>query len=256
MWLRVIDMFDVRIGKEFLVDTDGTSDGTQLKYFHDGFWYKEDSAEREGIVEYYVSRLLSFSTLNEKDYVEYEYGKINGKGGCRSKNFLKDDESFITLERLHTNVEGRSVVDAFKPIRTMEKRIDYVLDFVNKVVGLDLYNYFKNVFTLDYITLNEDRHFHNLGIIMDGNQLYRAAPIFDNGKSLLNDNTSRNLNLPISENVTRVVARPFSGLHEAMYRYFGKGFNVDIQSALLWLKDEENNLYKRVLDYRLKTIEF
>lgn len=256
MWLRVIDMFDVRIGKEFLVDTDGTSDGTQLKYFHDGFWYKEDSAEREGIVEYYVSRLLSFSTLNEKDYVEYEYGKINGKGGCRSKNFLKDDESFITLERLHTNVEGRSVVDAFKPIRTMEKRIDYVLDFVNKVVGLDLYNYFKNVFTLDYITLNEDRHFHNLGIIMDGNQLYRAAPIFDNGKSLLNGNTSRNLNLPISENVTRVVARPFSGLHEAMYRYFGKGFNVDIQSALLWLKDEENNLYKRVLDYRLKTIEF
>lgn len=249
-------MFDVKIGKEFLVDTDGTSDGTQLKYFHDGFWYKEDSAEREGIVEYYVSRLLSFSTLPEKEYVEYEYGKINGKDGCRSKNFLKDDESFITLERLHTNVEGRSVVDAFKPIRTMEGRIDYVLEFVNKVVGLDLYDYFKKVFTLDYITLNEDRHFHNLGIIMDENQHYRTAPIFDNGKSLLNGNTSRNLDSPISENISRVVARPFSGLHEAMYRYFGKGFNVDIQSALLWLEDEENNLYKRVLEYRLKTIQF
>ena len=84
---RATDMFDVKIGKEFLVDTDGTSDGTQLKYFHDGFWYKEDSAEREGIVEYYVSRLLSFSTLPEKEYVEYEYGKINGKDGCRKQEF-------------------------------------------------------------------------------------------------------------------------------------------------------------------------
>ena len=72
----------------------------------------------------------------------------------------------------------------------------------------------------------------------------------------MNGNTSRNLDLSISENISRVVARPFSGLHEAMYRYFGKGFTVDIQSALSWLEDEENNLYKRVLEYRLKTIQF
>ena len=248
-------MFDIKIGKEFLVDTQGTSDGTQLKYFHDGYWYKEDSAEREGIVEYYVSRLLTFSSLSKTEYVEYEYGKINGKDGCRSKNFLSGDEAFVTLERLHENVTGRGIADMFRSLKTMEERIDYVLGFVNSVTGLDLFDYFKKVFTLDYITLNEDRCFHNLGIIMDGQLRYRPAPIFDNGKSLLNGNTSRNLALAISENIVRVVARPFSGSHKAMFNYFGKGFALDIYAALNWLSGEEDTLYKRVLEYRLKHIE-
>lgn len=247
-------MFDIEIGNEFLVDTQGTSDGTQLKFFYDGYWYKEDSAEREGIVEYYVSKLLTFSSLPASEYVICDYGKINGKDGCRSKNFLKNDQSFITIERLHTNVAGRSMVEVFRGLKTMEERIEYVLGFVEKVTGLDLFDYFKKVFTLDYITLNEDRHFHNLGIIMDSMLNYKAAPIFDNGKSLLNGNTSRNLDLPISENIKRVTARPFSGSHAAMYKYFGKGFEIDIPAALDWFAEEEDTLYKRVLEYRLKNI--
>ncbi len=248
-------MFDIRLGERYLVDTEGTSDGTQLKYFHDGYWYKEDSEENEGIVEYLVSKTLTFSNLKKDEYVAYEQGKVNGRKGCRSKTFLGQDETFITLERMHANVAGQSLFEVMKKQPTMEERIAYTIGFFKDVTGLDLTDYFSKVFTLDYLVLNEDRHFHNLGIVMDGDGNYRPAPIFDNGKSLLNGNYSNNVDLPIAENVKRVSARPFSGSHKAMYEYFGKGFTLDVKQALAWLIGEEDTFYKRVLTYQLKQLK-
>lgn len=244
-------MFDVKITEDFLVDTEGTSDGTQLKFFKDGYWYKEDNEGCEGEVEYLVSGLLTFSSLNPKDYVVYERGKINGKYGCRSKSFLSPTQSFVTLERLHGNVEGIPLYEKIKEFNGVGAKVAYVLSFCEKTVGLDLTEYFKKVFTLDYIVLNEDRHFHNLGIIMNEDGSYMPAPIFDNGKSLLNCNPSVNRDLPIAENIKRVVARPFSGSHREMYEYFGKGFTVDFARAFKWLAAEPDSFYKQVLLFRL-----
>jgi hypothetical protein len=249
-------MFDIKISNDFLVDTDGTSDGTQLKFFKDGFWYKEDNEGREGVVEYLVSKLLTFSNLNAQDYLVYEYGKINGKSGCRSKTFINSEEAFVTLERMHSNVTG---VPLFKKIKKYKQygvgeAATYVINFFNDLIDLDLTEYFKKVFTLDYIVLNEDRHFHNLGIIMNADGSYRTAPIFDNGKSLLNCNLSVNRDLPIEENFNRVVARPFSGSHKAMKDYFGKGFELDLNKIFLWLNNEPDSYYKKVLLTRLQTV--
>jgi len=247
-------MFNVKISDDFLVDTEGTSDGTQLKFLKDGYWYKEDNEGCEGEVEYLVSKLLTFSTLRPEEYVVYEQGKINGKSGCRSKTFLSPTQSFVTLERLHGNVIGIPLFEKIKEFKDLGDKVTYVINFCKQTVGLDLTDYFKKVFTLDFITLNEDRHFHNLGIIMNADGSYKPAPIFDNGKSLLNCNTSINRDLSIKENVKRVVARPFSGSHKAMYDYFGKGFDVDVSKALQWLKIELESFYKEVLIYRLKEI--
>ena len=244
-------MFKVKISEDFLVDTEGTSDGTQLKFFKDGYWYKEDNEGCEGEVEYLVSKLLTFSTLQPEEYVVYEQVKINGKSGCRSKTFLSPEQSFVTLERLHGNVVGVPLYEKIKGFTSINAKVNYVIDFCERTVGLDLTDYFRKVFTLDYIVLNEDRHFHNLGIIMNADGSYRSAPIFDNGKSLLNCNPSVNRNLPMEENVKRVVARPFSGSHKAMYEYFGKGFNIDGEKVLQWLKTEPDSFYKDVLIFRL-----
>lgn len=250
-------MFNVKISDDFLVDTEGTSDGTQLKFFKDGYWYKGDNEGCEGEVEYLVSKLLTFSTLKPKEYVVYEQGKINGKLGCRSKTFLSPTQSFVTLERLHGNVTGVPLFEKIKEFNGIEGKAAYVIGFCKQTVGLDLTDYFRKVFTLDYIVLNEDRHFHNLGIIMNADGSYKPAPIFDNGKSLLNCNPSINRDLPMEENVKRVVARPFSGSHKAMYEYFGKGFDIDNEKALKWLETEPNSFYKKVMVYRLKeTINF
>lgn len=247
-------MFDEKISAYYLVDTEGTSDGTQHKFLKGGYWYKEDNEGCEGEVEYLISRLLTFSTLNPKDYVLYEQGKINGKFGCRSKSFLSTTQSFVTLERLHGNVAGIPLYEKIKELKGIGAKVAYVLSFCRQTVGLDLTNYFKKVFTLDYIVLNEDRHFHNLGIIMNEDGSYAPAPIFDNGKSLLNCNPSVNRDLPIAENIKRVVARPFSGSHREMFEYFGKGFDIDVVKAFQWLKTEPDSFYKQVLVCRLNQI--
>ena len=247
-------MFNVKISEDFLVDTEGTSDGTQLKFFKDGYWYKEDNDGCEGEVEYLVSKLLTFSTLKHEEYVVYEQGKINGKSGCRSKAFISQTQSFVTLERLHGNVVGIPLFEKIKEYKGVGEKATYVIEFCKQTVGLDLTDYFRKVFTLDYITLNEDRHFHNLGIIMNADGSYKPAPIFDNGKSLLNCNPSINRDLPIEENVKRVVARPFSGSHKAVYEYFGKGFDVYVLNVLKWLETEPESFYKKVLVFRLNAV--
>lgn len=244
--------FDIRLMDDYLVDTDGTSDGTQMKYFSDGYWYKTNNEGEEDIVEYLVSKLLSFTDIPKEEYVLYERGLVNGKRACRSKAFITPDETFVTLDRMHVNITGQRLHEAIRLMKGIEESAKYVLDFFKDVIGLDLSSYFSRVFTADYITLNEDRHFHNLGVIMSVDGEYRPAPIFDNGKSLLNTNPSINYRLPIEENVKRVTARPFSGSHKRMVEYFGKGFNLDKKSAIAWLEMEEDSFYKEVLLYQLK----
>lgn len=244
-------MFNETLGKDLTVNIDGTSEGTQTKFYYEGYWYKEDTFD-EGIVEYLVSKLLTFSTLPKKSYVVYEYGKINGKNGCRSKDFLKPGYELITFERIHQRITGTKLSAKKKEFETMEGYIEYTIDFFKKYLDLDIKKYLKNIFTLDYIILNEDRHFNNLAVISDtNNNKYLTAPIFDNGKSLLNGNRSYRSAFPIEENIQKVIALPFSGSHKKMFNYFGKGFSLDVDSALQWLKGEPQSLYRDVLIYQL-----
>ena len=247
--------FDIRLTDDYLVDTDGTSDGTQMKYFSEGYWYKTNNEGEEDIVEYLVSKLLSFTDMPKEDYVIYERGLVNEKRACRSKTFINPDETFVSLDRMHVNITGQRLHEAIRFMKGIEESAKYVLDFFKDVINLDLFEYFKRVFTVDYISLNEDRHFHNLGVIMSVDGQYRPAPIFDNSKSLLNTNPSINYRLTITENVKRVTARPFSGSHKRMFEYFGKGFSLDKEAAITWFETEENSFYKDVLLYQLQNVE-
>jgi hypothetical protein len=49
-----------------------SSKGNQLKFERDGIWYKTDYLGYEGLSEYVISKLLSFSTLNKDEYVDYD----------------------------------------------------------------------------------------------------------------------------------------------------------------------------------------
>ena len=81
---------------------------------------------------------------------------------------------------------------------------------------------------------------------------FMPAPIFDNGIALLTANQSVNRHFPIEDNVKRVVARPFSGSNEKMMEYFGKGFFVDVNSALNWLNTEPDSMERNVLKYQIQ----
>ena len=106
-------------------------------------------------------------------------------------------------------------------METMEERIEYVVRFVWQSCGVDIREYLKKIFTLDMITLNEDRHLNNLAVLSQGNQ-FVPAPIFDNGVSLLTANQSVNWHFPI----------------------------------MRWLEGEEESREKDVLVYQLQRYPF
>ena len=51
-------MFREEIEQEYIVAMDGTSEGTQMKYKKNNYWYKKDCRGREGLAEYLISGLL------------------------------------------------------------------------------------------------------------------------------------------------------------------------------------------------------
>lgn len=244
-------MFNVELSEEYIVRCGGTSEGTQVKYFKDGYWYKEDHSGREGLAEYLVSRLLTFSDLPVTEYVAYEQGYINGKGGCRSRSFLAKGEELITIYRLYFNEYGRDLSQVINQMDSMEDRIEYTLKFVRECCSVDIFDYFAKVFTLDRIVLDEDRHLNNLALVYDG-RAFRPSPIFDNGVSLLTTNRSVNWNFSMAENVKRVVARPFSGSFDRMHDYFGNGICFRKTEAARWLQSEPQSMERDVLLYQLE----
>ena len=244
-------MFKEEIGNEFIVIQEGTSEGTQIKYRKDGFWYKKDNRGHEGRAEYLVSKFMEFTSLKTSEYVTYEEGTINGSSGCRSRNFLTGEEELITFYRLYYNEVGKDLSKVIGNMDTMEERIEYVVSFIKESCELDVKEYLSKIFMLDMICLNEDRHLNNLAIIMNGDK-FTPAQIFDNGIALLTANQSVNRHFPIADNVKRVVARPFSGSHEKMMEYFGKVFSVDVNSALDWLDTEPDSMERNVLKYQIE----
>ncbi len=244
-------MFRQKIGEEYLVLQGGTSEGTQVKYKKDGYWYKKDSNGSEGLVEYLVSRLLQFSDLDASEYICYEQGTINGRLGCRSRSFLAPGDEFVTFYRLYYNEYGKNLASVIGELDTLEKRISYVIEYIRESCGLDVTDYLRKVLTLDMLVLNEDRHFNNLGVIFRDEQ-FVPAPIFDNGVSLLTANISVNWNFPMEENVRRVNAKPFYASFESMVDCLGVGLHLDVAAALEWLEGEPQGREVEVLEYQLR----
>ncbi len=243
-------MFDESIGNEYRVFDAGTSEGTQIKYKKDDWWYKEDNHGCEGLAEYLTSLVLSCSSLDETNYVIYEQGVINGRNGCRSHNFLQENEDCITLYRLYHNVYGVNIASVVNTLE-FEQRITFVTDFVRRECNLDITPYFQQMFTIDMLVLNEDRHFNNIALIFDG-QEFRSAPLFDHGTSLLTANQSVSQFDTMEVAVRKVIARPFSGSHEKMQKYFGRGFTLDYKKLYSLLEDEPDSFELRVLRYQLE----
>jgi hypothetical protein len=220
---------NIILGPEYLVNTDGTSDGTQDKYFKDNIWYKTDRLGHEGEAERLATLLLLSSSLSPSEYVHYERICINGVEGCCSENFLKTGESFVTIYRLYSNVYGGDIAQKLMQM-DYDDAIDFVLAFVKEQTSLDLHRYLANLFAVDQIILNEDRNFNNFGVIFDGKN-FREAPIFDNGKSLFVGNKKADLLGDFDENATFCFAKSFSGSFALNYDYLKEYADLKIDVA-------------------------
>lgn len=188
------EMREYSIDSKYNYQSRTVTKGTQEKYEKNGYYYKINKAGNEGYVEYIVYRVLSKSTLDDNMYVKYEYCKINGKSGCRSKSFLGENEVFVTMNTLYEKMTGRcDLPDKLMALANAKERLEYILDIADSA-GIDrekYKTYMQIMMQIDWIIENTDRHVHNYGILYNReNDTVRLAPIFDNGMSLNTDRKS------------------------------------------------------------------
>ncbi len=65
-----------------------------------------------------------------------------------------------------------------------------LFDRTREMTGLKNFGaYMTKLMTIDAFFLNEDRHSHNIAVILCSDGTYRYCPIFDQGAALLADTT-------------------------------------------------------------------
>ncbi len=75
-------------------------------------------------------------------------------------------------------------------IKNHEERLSMIVDQTERLTGIKQFGvYLSKVLTIDAFFLNEDRHTHNIAVLMNGEGEFRLCPIFDQGASLLSDTT-------------------------------------------------------------------
>lgn len=171
-----------------------SSKGNQLKWEKDGIWYKADYTGYEGLAEYMVSHLLQKSSLSARELVLYDLEQIQYKAsvynGASSQNFVEDGWQIITLERLYQSYTGKSLTSMLWKLEDVSERIYFLKQEVERITGLSEFGvYLNKLFTIDAFFLNEDRHLHNIAVMMDKQGRFMYCPLFDHGASLLSDTT-------------------------------------------------------------------
>lgn len=245
---------DYALSPEAMVMVSGSSIGTQRKYYDKGYWYKQNRNGYEGRAEYLASVVLSCSNMDE--YVKYECCKINGTDGCRSFNFLKEGDSYISLQRLYDIYHGGQLAERIRIYDDVAERIDYVVAFTEKCTGINIREYLGKLLTFDMLIVNVDRHFNNIGIIV--NSLagqYRTAPAFDHGNSLLSDFGRYDQEDSLAGNIEKATGHPFCVNLERQASELGFGLKVNYHTLQKRLDPEPESRALAVLRMQLQKYE-
>lgn len=241
-----------------------SSKGNQLKWQKDGIWYKADYAGYEGLSEYIVSGLLAYSNLEAEEYVSYQTEEMRYKQnlyhGCRSRNFLPEGWKLITMERLFQSVYGKSLSQSIFSIRDYTERIRFFVRQTVRITGLKEFGtYLSKLLTLDAFFLNEDRHTHNMAVLLDDIGRYHYCPIFDHGAALLSDTT---LDYPLTGTVeemmpeveAKTICTSFDEQLDAVESLYGcpirfRFGNKEVEQLLA-----EELFYPKEMKHRIRTI--
>ena len=162
--VRLSGLYDLRSGGH-------SSKGNQLKGKEGEYWYKADYMGYEGLSEYLVSRLLEWSNLH--DFVRYDLTFLSCGGklyhGCRSRNFLSEEEDLITLEHLYRQYTGQSLAGKLAGFLEVTDKFAWLVKAVEDITGFRGFGkYLTAMLEIDAFFLNEDRHTNNIAVIYNG----------------------------------------------------------------------------------------
>ena len=215
----MINLFE----KDIMAADRKSSKGNQLKFERNGIWYKADSLGYEGLAECMTSALLHDSSLQEKEFADYSYESIEYNGiqyrGCKSRDFT-DGWKLITLERLFLQTYGYSLNKTIFSTSDHTDRLRILVEQTERITGLSDYGIYMNkLLTLDALFLNEDRHTHNIAVLMNDKGQFRLCPVFDNGGALLSDTS---MDYPLGRDV-------YEHMERVKPKTFGDSFDEQVE---------------------------
>lgn len=147
---------------------------------------------------------------------------------CESIDFNKNGEQYISI--------GKLMMEQVIPVFSIDS-YKKVMELIEEAIP-GFKHYTEKMIILDYIILNDDRHFGNFGIIRDALGNYRKAPIFDNGNSLFCHKHTENIQYSPSLD-RHLICRPFSrsfdvqlGLVKTRVRFDKSEVNYKLSSLL------------------------
>ena len=110
------------------------------------------------------------------DHVEYTLDTYNDIVVSKCPCFITKDTELITCHQIRNEMKRYNSIEDYE---------DYI-NILEKHGISDARTQMENMYILDFLIMNEDRHLNNFGIIRDVNNLkwLKVAPIFDNGQSL------------------------------------------------------------------------
>lgn len=254
-----------------------SSKGNQLKWKKDDLWYKADYLGYESLVEYVVSHLLQYSTLKADEFIIYDISQVNYKENvlncCSSKDFISDSGyQLITLERLYNEFCDRSLYKEIWRLNTVKERISIFIDKISAITNLkDFGKYLSILITIDALFLNEDRHFHNIAVLMDSVGKFEYCPIFDNGACLASDTSidyslTQDSILLINKIKAKTFSQDFDEQLDCVEELYGKNiffyFNrKDLEKLLnkpelnVYAREEKTRVFE-IISYQMRKYDY
>lgn len=241
-----------------------SSKGNQLKWLKGKTWYKADYTGYEGMAEYMVSNLLKASNLKKEEYIHYDTEEIHYGYqkylGCSSMDFLPKGWQLITLERLFQNFYSQSLNKSIYQMEKVENRIRFLVEQTIRITGLENFGeYISKLLTLDAFFLNEDRHTHNIAVLMDQERRYHYCPIFDNGAALLSDiMMDYPLNVEVEKLLENVIPKTFCQNFDEQLdvaeRLYGQFIKFDFGEKEIRSLLERETYYQQEIKERITNI--
>ncbi len=110
------------------------------------------------------------------DHVEYTLDTYKDMVVSKCPCFINKDTELITAYQIRNDMKRHDNVEDYE---------EYIKKLENNGIK-DARNKMENMFILDFLIMNEDRHLNNFGIIRNVNTLkwLDVTPIFDNGMAL------------------------------------------------------------------------
>lgn len=241
-----------------------SSKGNQLKWNKEGVWYKADYTGYEGLSEYIISRMLSMSDLSPSDFVLYDTEKIAYKhttfNCAKSNNFLNDGDQLITLARLYSIKYNRDFTKDLWHIEIIKDRLTFLVDQVIQMTNLtDFGTYLSKVLTVDALFLNEDRHLHNIAVLMKEDNTFDYCPLFDHGAGLLADTTvdyplGLDIYQLINEAKAKTVSQSFDEALDAAESLYGTNLHFAFSKKDVSEFLQKDEIYDDIIKSRVETI--